>query len=269
MFDETDWRTNVLLVVLFVALIPAAWWLSAPGRFGGDRPEPVPTAAPTAEPTPVAVATTLDEPPPTPPFIATTPPQTTPPAPPSTAVTPPEAPLGETVLFRGGPAVGPWQQIGSVAELHHPDADPNAGFYYERNWSDPTQENMPASLWDVIVAQVAEQAVQLGPPLDRAPFDRPDESVVHNAFGGTHSADFDQRLLVAAWAVYYLRPDGVAALTEWPYLITFEGTILERGERFEVDETMFTESSAAVDQLTAELDAWSAPLIAAYEGPGP
>ncbi|MBW3602403.1 MAG: hypothetical protein KY434_06870, partial [Actinobacteria bacterium] len=33
---------------------------------------------------------------------------------------------GTTAIFHGGPATGPWQQIGSVAEITHPRAAPTA-----------------------------------------------------------------------------------------------------------------------------------------------
>ncbi|AXV08240.1 hypothetical protein DVS28_a3567 [Euzebya pacifica] len=136
-------------------------------------------------------------------------------------------PEGQTVLFRGGPADGPWRTIGSVAEITHPDAAPGSTYPYVNFWSDPEEENQPDWLWDQITAEVAEQAVTLGEPVDRPTFGGAELSEGFNAFGGIEDIYFDDEVFTAIWKAIYEDVDGVAA-AHWVYVIDFEAKILHR-----------------------------------------
>ena len=135
-------------------------------------------------------------------------------------------PEGQTVLFRGGPADGPWRTIGSVAEITHPGAAPGAAYGYTNFWSDPEEENQPDWLWDQITAEVAAQAVELGEPVDRPAFGGAELSEGFNAGGGVEDIYFNDGVYTAMWRVVFDAGDGVAA-AHFAYLIDFESNVLE------------------------------------------
>ena len=135
-------------------------------------------------------------------------------------------PEGQTVLFRGGPADGPWRGIGSVTEITHPDAAPGAAFGYLNFWSDPEEENQPDWLWDQITAEVAAQAVELGEPVDRPAFGGAELSEAFNAGGGVEDIYFDDEVFTAMWRVVFHDGDEVAA-AHFAFLVDFDSNILQ------------------------------------------
>lgn len=137
-------------------------------------------------------------------------------------------PEGQTVLFRGGPADGPWRTIGSVAEITHPDAAPGAAYAYQEVWTDPEEENQPDWLWDQITAEVAAQAIELGEPVNRPAFGGAELSEGFNAFGGVEDIYFEDEVFTAIWHVIYEDADTGVAAAHWVYVIDFEEEVLHR-----------------------------------------
>ncbi len=207
-----------MALLAFVVLIG---WLRF-GSAGGDEPvvevtESTPaveeevTSAPTPTPTPAPEVTASPTPTPTPSVE--------------------EVPVGQTVLFRGGPATGPWQQIGSVAEITHPEADPRARYAYDEFWSDPEEENRPPELWDQLVADVTARAVELGEPVNRPVWDAVDGTEAYNAFGGIEEIFEDERVYTAVWSATFLDPiDEVAVQANFVYVLDFDDQVLHRRE---------------------------------------
>lgn len=228
-------------LLAFVMLIG---WL----RFGpadGDEPVVEVTESPTevveeVTPTPTATPT------PTPTSMPT--PTATPTPTPTPSVE--EVPVGQTVLFRGGPATGPWQQIGSVAEITHPEADPRARYAYDEFWSDPEEENRPPALWDDLVADVTARAVELGEPVDRPVWDAVDGTEAYNAFGGIEEIFEDERVYTAVWSATFLDPaDGVAVQANFVYVLDFDDQVLHRRE----EPIMVSEAEAATLEARGSL----------------
>ena len=221
------------------------WWASSQGE----------AAAPVPTPSQVVVAPSPSE------SIEASPSESASPSPSveASASADREVPAGQTVLFRGGPATGPWQQIGSVAEITHPDAPETARFAYAEFWSDPEEENQSDERWDEIVAEVAAQAVELGPPADREAFGGVEESVSFNAFGGMQDVYRDEEVFTAFWVVTWL--DGADAVrTYFPYLLTFDGEVIERGETFEFRESEGLDSPGVTDAAIERLRTWAEEL---------
>lgn len=219
---------------MVAVLAVATAWLWWP-RGGEEAPaaEPAVIVTPTIVTPAESSATRTPEPAATPTPTATATPEPTP-EPAVTATTAAAAP-GTTVLFHGGPARGPWQQIGSVAEITHPGAPPSARYSYDNFWADPAEENQSAELWDQLVAEVAAQAVLLGPPADRPVMGGAEGSEPFNASGGMQDVYRTDGAFSASWSITWLQ-DGVAVRTYFPYLISFEGEVIARGEEISVPE---------------------------------
>ena len=234
--SETAWRTAAFVAIGFVVLF--AWLLLRPDPAG--EPEPVVSATPTpVESTPEPTATPTPTPTPMPTPIPT-----------------PTQAEGTTVLFNGGPATGPWQQIGSVAEITHPDAPETASFAYREVWSDPDGENQPDSLWDEITAEVAAQAVELGDPVDRPAFGGAAGSEAFNAFGGVEDVDLDQERLTAMWLVTFEDHEGPAK-AYFGFLIDFFGEIHDRQGPLIIRESDVEDHEDANAQAVQWLRDWS------------
>ena len=215
-------------LLAFVVLIG---WLRF-GPAGGDEP-----VVEVTESASEVVVEVTSEPTPTP---SPTPQVTATPTPaPSPSVE--GVPVGQTVLFRGGPATGPWQQIGSVAEITHPEADPRARFAYDEHWSDPEEENRPPELWDQLVADVTARAVELGEPVDRPVWDAVGGTEAFNAFGGVQESFPDERLYLAVWSATYVDDAGGAVMANFAYILTFEDELVHRNDA----PILVTEAEAA------------------------
>ena len=158
-------------------------------------------------------------------------------------------PEGQTVLFRGGPADGPWRGIGSVDEITHPDAAPGAAFGYSNFWSDPQEENQPDWLWDQIVAEVTAEAIALGEPVDRPVFGGAELSEGFNAFGGMEDIYFDDEVFTAIWQAVYER-DGSVAAAHWVYVISFDEEVLHRAGPMIIEEADVPDHTARADGAT-------------------
>ena len=206
-------------LLAFVVLIG---WLRF-GPAGGDEP-----VVEVTESAPEVVEEVTSEPTPTP----SPTPQVTPTPTPTPTPSVEEVSVGQTVLFGGGPATGPWQQIGSVAEITHPEADPRARFAYDEHWSDPEEENRPPELWDRLVADVTARAVELGEPVDRPVWDAVDGTEAYNAFGGVEESFPEARLYVAVWSATYMDPgeEGVAVQANFAYILSFEDELVHRND---------------------------------------
>lgn len=220
MSERGQQMVAVAVMVAIVGGVGVAWVT----RGSGAEPEPVATAVMTPGPEP----TTESEPTATASEVEVEPSETEEAEPtPSPYPSVSAVPEGQTVLFRGGPAEGPWRTIGSVAEITHPDAAPGAAYAYNEVWTDPNEENQPDWLWDQITAEVALQALSLGEPVDRPAFGGAELSEGFNAFGGVEDIYTDDEVFTAIWKAIYEDSDGVSA-AHWTYLIDFNGQILHR-----------------------------------------
>jgi len=229
--SETAWRTAAFVAIGFVMLF--AWLLLRPDS--AAEPDPVVSATPTpVESTPEPTATPTPTPTPMPTPIPT-----------------PTQAEGTTVLFNGGPATGPWQQIGSVAEITHPDAPDTASFAYREFWSDPEGENQPDWLWDQITAEVMSAGLELGAPVDRPVFGGEPGSESFNSFAGVQDVDEERRLLTAVWIVTFEDADGPAK-AYFGYLLSFDNTVLEQQGPLIIRES----DQPLVDQAGAEAVRW-------------
>jgi hypothetical protein len=236
-----------LVVVSAVILVP---------RFLGGASE-APRAVATAPEVPVA----SPSPSPSPADRSTLEPTATPAGSPTPTPTPsvPDLPPDQTVLFRGGPAHGPWQQLGTVAEITHPDAPPTARVAYERGWSDPAEENQPPELWDQLVREVTAQLVELGEPVDRPAFGASAQSEAFNSFGGMEDVYRDDRVFTATWSGVYDDGAGVAQAF-YPFVIDFDANVIHRDEPFVYRESDVDDFRELSDRLQADLRAWATSL---------
>ncbi len=173
-----------------VAVVPSA----SPSPTVSTAPSPSPTATPTPTPAPT----------PTPTESRT-----------------------ETVLFQGGPATGPWQQLGTVAEINHPGAPESASYSWRTFWSDPAEENQPDALWDQLVIEVTDQLVALGEPVNRPAFGGAEGSEPFNSFGGIQDIYPDERVFTASWNAVYADSSGTWDQYFW-FIVSFEGEVLQR-----------------------------------------
>lgn len=205
---------------------------------GGSAAAPPPLAEPTEAPS--ATVTASDTEPP----LATEPP-------------PEESPTGDlapgtTAIFRGEPATGPWQSIGSVSERTAAGADPLATFGYEDDWK---AYGLSDQLWDELVARVSLKAVPLGPPLERPVLNGAAGSEPFNARGGLQWTDEDTEgrgHLVAFDAIY--DHDGMAVWPRWAFLIDAEThEVLVEFPRVEVAEDEVDTVDEATDRLSEQL----------------
>ncbi len=233
------WRVVLAwAVVAVLGLVAVA--LLVPRLLGEEPVAAVPTPTPsviTPSPTPVATATV--EPSPTP-----TPTPTT------------EETRTETVLFEGSPARGPWQQLGTVAEITHPGAPQSASYSWRTFWSDPEEENQPDELWDQLVIEVTDQLVQLGEPVDRPAFGGAEGSEPFNSFGGIQDIYPEDRVFTAEWNGVYTDGTETGQAYFW-YLIAFDQQILAtfRPDPFVEDGTRdFRRNSA---ENTAGMRRWA------------
>ena len=224
MSERTQQTAVVVALVAVVAAVGAVSWLG--GRMADPAGPPVasveevvePSVEPTASPSSSVSASASEAEPSESPSAAESEAES------EEAVA--AVPEGQTVLFRGGPADGPWRGIGSVTEITHPDAAPGAAYGYTNFWSDPEEENQPDWLWDQITAEVAAQAVELGEPVDRPAFGGAELSEAFNAFGGVEDIYPGQGVYTALWSATYQPEEGSPATTaHWGYVVSFEGEI--------------------------------------------
>ena|GEM_PF-4416444 len=250
MSERTQQTAVVVALVAVVAAVGAVSWLG--GRMAEPAGPPVasveevvePSVEPTVSSSETASASASDAEPSESPSASES--ET------EAAVEAVEAvPEGQTVLFRGGPADGPWRTIGSVAEITHPDAAPGAAYAYQQVWTDPEEENQPDWLWDQITAEVAALAVQLGEPVNRPAFGGAELSEGFNAFGGVEDIYFEDEVFTAIWHVIYEGAATGVAAAHWVYVIDFEGQILHRDGPFLVSEADVPDGS---DRVALALD---------------
>jgi hypothetical protein len=217
------WRTRLVAgaVVVLGLVALALWWprltAEVPDRAVVLPPPASETPAPTDEPT------ATGQPTPT-----ATPTSSEPTGTPTPTPSPTLAPT-ETVLFRGGPATGPWQQLGTVAEITHPDAPPTARYSYDNFWSDPAEENQPAELWDQLVREVTAQLVQLGEPVNEPAFGGAPGSEPFNSFGGIEDISPNDRVFSATWSGVYATRGQIFRAYYW-YLITFDHEVIHASD---------------------------------------
>lgn len=242
-------------VMAILAVVLAGIW--APRLLAGEEPEPALVAVPTAVstepslmPSPAPALT------PTPSTTAVRTPTGSP-----TGGTPVPTPMpsvgpGETVLFRGGPAQGPWQQLGTVAEITHPEAPPTARHFYTNFWSDPEQENQSDELWDRLVRPVTAQLVELGDPVDRPAFGAAEGSEPFNSAGGMEDVYFSDKVFTAYWSGVFENESGVGD-AHYFYLLSFDGEVLDSTGPviyWEDGERGFEDN---VQEATADLRQWA------------
>ena len=238
---EAGWRAAAFVAIGLVVLF--GWLLLRPDDTAED-PGPVTNATPTVgATTPEPTSTVTSTPTPTPTATPT-----------PTSI--PSLAEGTTVLFNGGPATGPWQQIGSVAEITHPDAPESASYSYRTVWSDPAEEMQPDSLWDDLVSEVAARATQLGDPVDRPVFGGAEGSESFNAFGGVEDIDAERELLTALWVVTFEDEEGVGA-AYFGFLLDFNNQVLESQGPFIVREASTPTHAAATDLALDWIRGWS------------
>lgn len=259
MDELRDWMREYGFTALFVlvAAVAAVWWFASTRGNAEPDPEPTPVVSATSEPDAPSPAPTSE--PSTP---ATTPePEPSTEAPTEEASVDPAVPVGQTVLFRGGPATGPWQQIGSVAEITHPDAPASARFAYDTHWSDPEGANQSDELWDEIVAEVTAQAVELGPMPGRLTFGGAPGSEAFQAFGGLQDVYREDRAFTAFWTVTWI-DDDTAVNTYYPYVISFDEAVIGRGDPFdfEVHEDEVADAEEAADVAVDRIRRWAGEL---------
>lgn len=222
-------RLRVAWVGVFVLGLVAAG-LMLP-RFMDDEGEvpavaAVPTAVETPTPSPIVTATPTAMPESTPtPSVTATPTST--PVPTLTPTPTPTVGPAETVLFRGGPAQGPWQQLGTVAEITHPDAPPSARYSYTNFWADPEEENQPDELWDQLVKEVTAQLVELGEPVDRPAFGGAEGSEPFNSFGGMEDIYRSEEIFTAYWNGEFEDGEGVGS-AYFHFVIDFNADVVAR-----------------------------------------
>lgn len=225
MSERTQQTAVVVALVAVVAAVGAVSWLG--GRMAEPAGPPVASVEEVVEPSVEATVSPSSS-------VSASASEAEPSESPSASESESEAavetveavPEGQTVLFRGGPADGPWRGIGSVAEITHPDAAPGAAYGYTNFWSDPEEENQPDWLWDQITAEVAAQAVELGEPVDRPAFGGAELSEAFNAFGGVEDIYPGQGVYTALWSATYQPEEGSPATTaHWGYVVSFAGEI--------------------------------------------
>jgi hypothetical protein len=247
------WRTRLVAgaVVVLGLVALALWWprltAEAPDRAAVLPPPVSETPAPTDEPT------ATDQPTPT-----ATPTSSEPTGTPTPTPSPTLAPT-ETVLFRGGPATGPWQQLGTVAEITHPDAPPTARYSYDNFWSDPTEENQPAELWDQLVREVTAQLWELGEPVDEPAFGGAPGSEPFNSFGGVQDIYRADRVLTAQWSGVF-RSGASQHRAFYSYIVSFEGEVIAEKGPFIVEELPSDSPERAPELAVADVRAWAAEL---------
>lgn len=93
-----------------------------------------------------------------------------------------------TPLFLGEAAFGPWQRLGSLPEITHPDAPDAARLAHDQQWRGPQGDPLPDELWNTLATSVTDDLLAIGRPLDR-PFadagaDRPNTSVTVRPIDG-------------------------------------------------------------------------------------
>ncbi len=163
---------------------------------------------------------------------------------------------GTTAIFRGGPATGPWQQIGSVAEITHPRAAPTARMSYDENWA---ARGLPNELWDELAARVSLQLVKLGPPADRPTFNGAPGSEPFNSYAGvdlTEQQTSGPGLLVSFMGTY-LAGNNVATQANYPFLVgSSDYSLLAPGPRVDVSERRSKTRAGATDRYYKQVMTW-------------
>lgn len=234
------WAVAGLLAVVALVLGWRAWGPDDDRMGAAEVVSETASAVPTAVLAPSPTATVAPEP------TATPMPTPTPSGSPSGS----EGQVG-TVLFGGGPARGPWQQIGTVAEITHPGAPSSASYAYREFWSDPEEENQSDELWDRITIEVAAEAVQLGEPLDGSAFGAAEGTEAFNAVGGVAEVYPDDGVFTALWQADFVDADGVG-VAAWGFVIDGFATILHQEGPFILREGEVTD----LDDIGARQAAW-------------
>lgn len=255
--DRTRYAAYAVGALLLAGLAVVAWVVFSRT---GDGQATTPVGEPTAD-VAAGASPTVSAPPPSRPTPSATPtPTATPTATPtpSSTATPPPAPTEQvgTVLFQGGPATGPWQQLGTVAEITHPDAPPSARHSWTNFWSDPAEENQPDELWDQIVVEVTDQLVELGTPVDRPAFGGTPGSEAFNSFGGIQDVYEDDEAFTAQWNGLH-EQDGSVNQTYFWYLISFDGVVIDRGPPFAVSEAEAGDVRTSLSTNQSAMRAWA------------
>jgi hypothetical protein len=236
------------LAGLLVLALAVPRLVRAAGEGEGARQVATRTAEPTDEPSTAPSA----EPTPSPPGPS---PSTAPIATATATDGPAGTPTG-TVLFRGGPATGPWQQLGTVAEITHPDAPATARYSYTNFWTDPAEENQPDELWDQLVTEVTAQLAELGTPVDRPAFGGAPGSEPFNSFGGMEDVYREDGVFTAYWSAVVEDDLGVAQ-TYFHYVIDFAGNVVERREPVLLRDAGGRTHQDNVAEHLASLRAWA------------
>ncbi|CAN5366318.1 hypothetical protein BH20ACT9_BH20ACT9_04450 [soil metagenome] len=162
---------------------------------------------------------------------------------------------GTTAIFHGGPATGPWQQIGSVAEITHPRADPTARRAYDRYW---VAYGLPNELWDELAAGVSLKLVKLGRPANRPTFDGAPGSEPFNASAGidlTNQQTGNRGILVSFMGTHIRAKSAVQV--NFPFLIdpsTYH--ILAAKGQVDFSERRFNRRAAVTDRYFAVVESW-------------
>ena len=162
----------------------------------------------------------------------------------------------QTVLFEGGPATGPWQQLGTVAEITHPDAPETARFSYTNFWSDPNEENQSDELWDRLVQEVTSQLSELGSPIDRPLLDSAEGTEAFNASGGVQDIYFEEGAFTAQWNARLVTPDGDAIATI-AYLLSFNREVIDTMPTFVILATPDRTNQSISDESVTRMREWA------------
>lgn len=250
---EGEGRRYVLygFVLLFVVGFGLMAWASVQRvRSAGEVVTPVPWVAASPEASEVAEVPAVPTP--------TASPSSSPSVVASVTPSPsPSVSVGEgTVLFGGGSARGPWQQLGTVAEITHPGAPLSARYSWVNFWSDPEEENQPDALWDRLVVEVTEQLVELGEPVDRPVFGGAEGSEPFNSFGGVQDV-YPDGTFTASWEAYFEDADGVGEVY-FAFLISESGEIRDSREPLVIRESEVERGDEADQRAYAQIRQWAA-----------
>lgn len=139
----------------------------------------------------------------------------------------PATPAGSatSALFGGAPATGPWQRIGSVAEVTAAGAGAAAADDLAASWR---AHGLPDALWDELVAQVSGDLVAAGAaPVADDGAGRP------AATGGVQWTDSDTggRGIVASFDAVASDGEGQERRLRWAYVVDPEHHTVVAGPR--------------------------------------
>lgn len=256
-FDDGAGRVVAGAVLAVVVVLLAVGGLGSAGI--GPASGLLDREVPTPEPTPLPVrSSTAEGSEPSDPVV-TDQPSTT--AAPSETATPSPTPTAtatesprQTALFEGGPARGPWQQLGTVAEITHPGAPMSARYSWTNFWSDPDEENQPDELWDQLVIEVTDQLLELGEPVDRPAFGGAPGSEPFNSFGGVQDL-YGEGVATATWHGV-VDIDGTIARVFFAYLLD-NGEAVDRLEPIFVAEGEVDSAEQAAEIAFERIQIWA------------